>query len=211
MRKLSHFMYYGKTRTKGDVWWLLLIELGFSQNIHWLFINHIISSFRVFFCILVDTRHLNYLYFRRYVFIAQSLKNLIESTKAVNIHVDIVWILTVYLFCVVLCFENFVRERHFCNDTRPEVYTIFYFRKGKRSPSSPCFTWPLTVEVCCPYSSHLYWEVSNTKSMVLTCYRLQTKFAKVMVLQVSVYPQGGHAWQGGMYDRGACMAGGMCI
>ena len=139
--------------------------------------------------------------FRRYVFIAQYLKNVIESTRAVNIHVDIVWI--IICFCVVLCFENFVRERHFCNDTRPEVYTIFYFRKGKRSPSSPCFTWPSTVEVCCPYSSHLYWEVSNTKSMVLTCYRLQTKFAKVMFLQVSVYPQGG-----GMRGRGACMTGG---
>ena len=41
-------------------------------------------------------------------------------------------------------------------------------------------------------------------------YRTQTKFAKVMFLQVSVCPQGGvygrgHAWQeGGMHGWGAC-------
>ena len=48
-------------------------------------------------------------------------------------------------------------------------------------------------------------------------YRPQTKFAKVMFLQVSVCTQGGHAWQGrgvcvggGMHGRGACVEGGMC-
>ena len=55
-------------------------------------------------------------------------------------------------------------------------------------------------------------------------YRPQTKFAKVMFLQVSVCPRGGgHAWQGGrawgacmvggggMCGRGACMAGWACV
>ena len=46
-------------------------------------------------------------------------------------------------------------------------------------------------------------------------YRLQTKFSKVMFLQVSVCPQreacmaGGCVWQGGMHGREACMAGGV--
>ena len=41
-----------------------------------------------------------------------------------------------------------------------------------------------------------------------TCYRPQTKFAKVMFLQVSVCPQGGHAWLllGGMHG---CSWGGV--
>ena len=38
-------------------------------------------------------------------------------------------------------------------------------------------------------------------------YCLQTKFAKVMVLQVSVCPRGwGCVWLGGMHGRGACVA-----
>ena len=43
---------------------------------------------------------------------------------------------------------------------------------------------------------------------ILSCYRPQTKFVKVMFLQVSVCPQGGHAW----LLRGACVValGGMC-
>ena len=52
-------------------------------------------------------------------------------------------------------------------------------------------------------------------------YRPQTKFAKVMLSQVSVCPQGrGHAWQrvcvaGGMLGRGVCVGGyawqGVCM
>ena len=44
-------------------------------------------------------------------------------------------------------------------------------------------------------------------------YRLQTKFAKVMFLQVSVCPQGGRVWHvvgGDVRGRGACMVGGVC-
>ena len=45
------------------------------------------------------------------------------------------------------------------------------------------------------------------------CYRPQTKFAKVMFLQVSVCPQGGHAWLWGacmVAGEGACVVlGGM--
>ena len=40
--------------------------------------------------------------------------------------------------------------------------------------------------------------------MPYRCYRPQTKFAKIMFLQVSVCPQG----RGGVHGRGACMAGG---
>ena len=54
--------------------------------------------------------------------------------------------------------------------------------------------------------------------MDLNFYRPQTKFAKVMFLQVSVCPQGGHVWWwgghawwwGGMW-WGACMVGGACM
>ena len=117
--------------------------------------NKLFSSF---FCILVDTHHLNYLHFTKKTSVATS--SWPSRLKCDRIYQSCQhtcrYRMDNYLFCVVLCFENFVRERHFCNNTRPEVYTIFYFRKGKRSPSSPCFTWPLTVEVCCPYSSHLY-------------------------------------------------------
>ena len=43
---------------------------------------------------------------------------------------------------------------------------------------------------------------------ILSCYRLQTKFVKVMFLQVSVCPQGGHAW----LLRGACVVAlGVCV
>ena len=50
-------------------------------------------------------------------------------------------------------------------------------------------------------------------------YRPQTKFAKVMFLQVSVCPQGGRAWLwracmvvGGVYGcRGVCGCGGACM
>ena len=38
-----------------------------------------------------------------------------------------------------------------------------------------------------------------------SCYRPQTKFAKVVFLHVSVCPQGG------MHGRGACMAGIVCV
>ena len=42
---------------------------------------------------------------------------------------------------------------------------------------------------------------------VNVCYHPQTKFAKVMFLQVSVCPRGGHAW---LLRGGACMVkGGM--
>ena len=48
-------------------------------------------------------------------------------------------------------------------------------------------------------------------------YRPQTKFAKVMSLQVSVCPQGeggcvagGCLWQEGVHGRRACVVGGMC-
>ena len=44
-------------------------------------------------------------------------------------------------------------------------------------------------------------------------YRPQTKFAKVMFLQVSVCPQGGGGvcGRGSMHGRGACVAGGACM
>ena len=52
-------------------------------------------------------------------------------------------------------------------------------------------------------------------------YRAQTKFAKVMFLHLSVshsvhkggacVADGGHAWQGGMHGRGACVVGGACV
>ena len=42
-----------------------------------------------------------------------------------------------------------------------------------------------------------------------SCYRLQTKFVKVMFLQVSVCPQGACV-AGAMHGEGACMAGCMC-
>ena len=55
--------------------------------------------------------------------------------------------------------------------------------------------------------------------VAINCYRPQTKFAKVMFLQVSVCPQGGGMWQGvcmtGACMTGACMAGacvaGACV
>ena len=40
-------------------------------------------------------------------------------------------------------------------------------------------------------------------------YHPQTKFAKVMFLQVSVCPQGGHAWQGGCAWWGCVWQGGV--
>ena len=58
----------------------------------------------------------------------------------------------------------------------------------------------------------LHLKRINRKKVVF--YRPQTKFAKVMCLQVSVCPQGEHMWQGvcmageGMCGRGTCMAGG---
>ena len=49
---------------------------------------------------------------------------------------------------------------------------------------------------------------------VLKCYyRPQTKFAKVMFLQVSVCPQGEwdvHGRRGHVWQSRVCMAGGMC-
>ena len=54
------------------------------------------------------------------------------------------------------------------------------------------------------------WQAGSTHPTgMLSClpsnYRPQMKFAKVMFLQVSVCPQGGHAWLG----RGVCMPGGV--
>ena len=59
------------------------------------------------------------------------------------------------------------------------------------------------------------------KSSITFHYRPQTKFAKVIFLQVSVCPQGGvhgpwvgggmcGTWQGCAWQGGACVAGGMC-
>ena len=52
-----------------------------------------------------------------------------------------------------------------------------------------------------------------------SCYSPQTKFAKVMFLQVSVCPQGGgvafmargHMWQGACMVGGVCGGGGVCV
>ena len=64
---------------------------------------------------------------------------------------------------------------------------------------------------------------SETWHRIMPYHRPQTKFAKVMFLQVSVCPQrgacvaGGHAWWGvcmvgGMHGRGeVCVAGGACM
>ena len=46
-------------------------------------------------------------------------------------------------------------------------------------------------------------------SLVPPFYHLQTKFAKVMFLQVSVCPKG-VCMAGGMYGRGVCMVRGVC-
>ena len=51
-----------------------------------------------------------------------------------------------------------------------------------------------------------YQGCEQTSRLTPSYYRPQTKFAKVMFLQVSVCPQGGWlTWQG------ACMAGGVCM
>ena len=60
-----------------------------------------------------------------------------------------------------------------------------------------------------------YWSLScfcYVSCQVITDnYRPQTKFAKVMFLQMSVCPLGGgmRGWGGGVHGWGACVAGGM--
>ena len=69
------------------------------------------------------------------------------------------------------------------------------------------------VPVCNPHCRQAgVWRLTEMPS----CYRPQTKFEKVMFLQVSVCPQGGGmhgggrcVWQGRCAWWGACMAGAM--
>ena len=91
----------------------------------------------------------------------------------------------------------------------------------------PSMHWgrPPPVDGYCHGQYASYWNAFLFEGTFqrLFCYCPQTKFAKVMFLQVSVCPQGeacvahggGHVWQRGMHGRGACMAGvcmagGMC-
>ena len=76
---------------------------------------------------------------------------------------------------------------------------------------------PPPVDGYCHGQYASYWNAFLFEGTFqrLFCYCPQTKFAKVMFLQVSVCPQGeacvahggGHVWQRGMHGRGACMAG----
>ena len=75
-------------------------------------------------------------------------------------------------------------------------------------------TFPILILLLLPVR-YCYW----CKMFAIHCYRPQTKFAKVMFLQVSVCPQGGacvvaggHAWwRGCAWQRGACLAKGTCM